>query len=50
MEFRHMFRHAYIFNLNWDRMKTLVLGCEGTLKLVEGELARFFKAGTASGQ
>lgn len=50
MEFRHMFRHAYIFNLNWDRMKTLVLGCEETLKLVEGELDRFFEAGTESGQ
>jgi hypothetical protein len=50
MEFRHVFRHAYIFSLNWDRMKPLVLGCEETLQLVEGELDRFFEAGTASGQ
>jgi hypothetical protein len=27
-------------------MKSLVLGCEETLKLVEGELDRFFEAGT----
>ena len=48
MEFRHMFRHAYMFNLNWDRMKSLVLDCEDTLQLVEAELDRFFEAGNAS--
>ena len=46
MEFRHVFRHAYTFDLRWDRMKTLVLGCEETLQLVEGELDRFFEART----
>ena len=46
MEFRHVFRHAYTFDLHWDRMKTLVLGCEETLRLVEAELDRFFEAGT----
>ena len=46
MEFRHVFRHAYTFDLRWDRMKTLVLGCEETLQLVEGDLDRFFEAGT----
>ncbi|MGB7591871.1 MAG: hypothetical protein WCD04_03315 [Terriglobia bacterium] len=46
MEFRHVFRHAYTFNLRWDRMKTLVLRCEEALQLVEGELDRFFEAGT----
>jgi hypothetical protein len=50
IEFRHVFRHAYTFNLRWDRMKTLVLGCEETLQLVEGELDRFFEAGPARGQ
>jgi hypothetical protein len=44
LEFRHFFRHAYIFNLNWDRMKTLVLGCEETLQLVERELDQFLNA------
>ncbi len=46
LEFRHFFRHAYTFDLRWDRMKTLVLGCEETLQLVEGDLDRFFEAGT----
>ena len=46
MEFRHFFRHAYTFDLRWDRMKTLVLGCEETLQLAEGELDRFFEAGS----
>ena len=46
LEFRHFFRHAYIFDLHWGRMKTLVLGSEETLQLVEGELDRFFEAGT----
>ena len=50
MEFRHVFRHAYNFDLRWDRMKTLVLGCEETLQLVEGELDRFFEAGTGGDQ
>ena len=46
MEFRHVFRHAYTFDLRWERMKTLVLRCEEMLQLVEGELDRFFVAGT----
>ncbi|MGD1104181.1 MAG: hypothetical protein ABSA59_19200 [Terriglobia bacterium] len=50
LEFRHFFRHAYIFTLNWDRVKSLVLGCHETLKLVEAELDRFFEAGTGGGQ
>ncbi len=44
LQFRHFFRHAYTFDLRWDRMKTLVLGCEETLGLVEGELDRFLEA------
>jgi len=46
MEFRHVFRHAYTFDLRWERVKALVLGCEQTLQLVEGELDRFFEART----
>jgi predicted nucleotidyltransferase len=49
MEFRHVFRRAYTFDLRWDRMKTLILGCEDTLKLVEGELDRFFRSESKSG-
>ena len=50
MEFRHFFRHAYIFTLNWDRMKNLVLGSEQTLRLVEDEMDRFFESAPGSGQ
>ena len=50
LEFRHFFRHAYIFTLNWDRMKNLVLGSEQTLRLVEDELDRFFESAPGNGQ
>jgi hypothetical protein len=48
MEFRHVFRHAYIFSFRWDRMKTLVLGCEETLHRLEKELSDFLREGSAS--
>ena len=38
LDSRHFFRHSYVFDLRWDRMKTLVLGWEETLRLLEGEL------------
>jgi hypothetical protein len=50
MEFRHFFRHSYVFNLEWDRMKTLVLGCEETFRLIENELDRFLQGGSGSAQ
>jgi hypothetical protein len=50
LDFRHFFRHAYILNLRWDRMRTLVLGCEETLKLLEDELDGFLQAGSGAGQ
>jgi len=43
LEFRHFFRHAYIFTLRWDRMKGLVLGCEETLRQLESELDSFLR-------
>jgi len=50
LDFRHFFRHSYVFDLRWDGMEALVLGCEETLKLLEDELDRFFEAGSASGE
>lgn len=44
LTFRHLFRHAYTFDLHWDRMGTLVLGCEETLRWLESELDRFLEA------
>ncbi len=43
MEFRHFFRHAYIFSLRWDRMKGLALGCEDTLRQLQSELDSFLR-------
>ena len=42
LEFRHVFRYAYSFNLDWAKMSRLVIGCEETLRLLEAELAEFF--------
>jgi hypothetical protein len=50
LDFRHFFRHSYVFDVRWDGMEVLVLGCEETLKLLEDELDRFFEAGSASGE
>jgi len=50
LAFRHFFRYAYLFNLEWDRMKPLVLGCQETLNLVEAELEQFFRAAPEGGQ
>ncbi len=47
LDFRHFFRHSYVFHLRWDRMKILALGCEETLKLLEEELDRFLETGKA---
>lgn len=41
LDFRHFFRHSYVFHLRWDRMETLVLDWEETLKLLESDLDRF---------
>jgi hypothetical protein len=49
LDFRHFFRHSYVFHLRWDRMKTLVLECEETLKLVEEQLDRFFETAPRGG-
>ncbi len=47
LQFRHLFRHAYSFDLRWDSMNTLVLGCEETLRRLERELDQFLEAGAA---
>ena len=42
MDFRHMFRHAYSFQIRWRRMSDLVLQCEETLDRLDAELQTFF--------
>ncbi|MFH0964327.1 MAG: hypothetical protein V2A58_09985 [Planctomycetota bacterium] len=50
LDFRHVFRGAYGFELRWRRMATLVKGCEGTLNGLEEELTAFFKARETGGR
>jgi len=44
LAFRHLFRHSYAFDLDWDSMKPLVLGCEETLRQLNRELDQFLEA------
>jgi hypothetical protein len=39
--FRHMFRHLYSINLNWDRMAGLVLGVEAVWQKADAEFRAF---------
>lgn len=42
LDFRHVFRHAYAFELKWRKMSDLVLHCEETLDRLQTELEAFF--------
>lgn len=44
LDFRHVFRHAYSFELQWGKMAPLVLGVEGALQRLQEELERFLRA------
>jgi hypothetical protein len=41
LEFRHVFRHAYTFELRWEKMSGLVRDCEKVLQEIELELNSF---------
>lgn len=41
LDFRHLFRHAYTFQLRWEKMAALVCGCRETLDQVEREINDF---------
>ena len=43
LNFRHVFRHAYSFELRWNKMAPLVLECEDTFQLLELQLDSFLK-------
>lgn len=47
LEFRHVFRQAYSFQLHWEKMSQLVLGCVDTLHQLESELDSFFETNTS---
>jgi hypothetical protein len=43
LDFRHVFRHAYSFELKWAKMAGLVHDCENTFLKLEFELNSFLK-------
>ena len=42
LSFRHVFRHAYSFQLEWDKMRDLVQQSQTTWQQLQTELDRFF--------
>ena len=42
LDFRHVFRQAYSFQLQWEKMSHLVFSIENTLEQLEIELKNFF--------
>ncbi len=46
---RHVFRNAYSFDLDWEKMSGLVLNCEDVWRRLEAELTVFLHAGDDSG-
>jgi hypothetical protein len=45
LSFRHVFRSAYSFHLNWAKMEHPVSRCRETLRQLEAELDLFFDEG-----
>lgn len=43
LNFRHVFRQAYSFELRWEKMSPLVLECEPTWQRLDAELQAFTK-------
>ena len=41
LQFRHVFRQAYAFQLRWEKMQALVEDCETTLADFESELRKW---------
>jgi len=44
LSFRHVFKHIYTFDLQWHKMKDVLLSSEETLHLLEAELQVFMDA------
>lgn len=44
LDFRHLFRHAYTFNIQWELMAGSVQRCEATLRQLEDEIDRFLSS------
>lgn len=42
LKFRHVFRQAYAFQLQWEKIASLTLDCESTLRMLEEDLDTFW--------
>jgi len=49
MDFRHLFRHAYTFQLRWSKMAPLVLRLENVMRRLEGDVELFLRALESAG-
>lgn len=45
LRFRHVFRNAYSFDLDWQKLSPLVLGWEETFRILETALNVFLQSG-----
>ncbi|MEI6502250.1 MAG: hypothetical protein WCP21_14635 [Armatimonadota bacterium] len=45
LDFRHVFRHSYTFDLRWDKMRKPVLHCDETLTALRASLEGFWGEG-----
>ena len=43
LEFRHFFRHAYSFKLEWDKMSVLLDNLKTTWKWFQSDIQNFIK-------
>lgn len=46
MDFRHVFRHAYSFDLKWPKMRGLVVGIDDALRELSLAVEEFFVSST----
>ena len=49
MDFRHLFRHAYTFQLRWSKMAPLVLRLEDVMRRLEGDVELLLRALESAG-
>jgi len=43
MKFRHFIRHAYGFQLEWERMEELILGLNDFWEIIKGSIYNFIE-------
>lgn len=43
LKFRHVFRQAYSFQLQWEKVSSLILNCDDTLRCLIEEMSSFLQ-------